>query len=287
MSRAAPVAKAAPNARSETMIKITYNLSESARRAELAAGRSAERRRTVEAQPSEYLAAAAELRGADGEIDTTWARHAGEANPGVEAGEILTAETAEQHVRTWSAQVAELRANYEARQAERSEREAQRAVDAARQAAERELKELERKRKCDEFQAACRGYVIERMPEFERAVREGCDVSSVAARHVLGLVDATLVTVTAYDDDRRDCPSDVAFNCLDNVRAFVSTMLPPASIVADCELTIVRADLSPLRNERDYHTCVKAQITWGDGTTTLRYVFAEKGDPPTYDDDEE
>lgn len=151
------------------------------------------------------------------------------------------------------------------------------AASAAREAAQQAYREL------------CRQYVIEHVSEYQRAARDGRDVTRPAERHACSVIESALEGVGAlvqpYATVREaSTPDDNAYAAMDEVQ--LALAIPP-QIVRSAATRLVRVDTCPASTCKAGHrTCVEVICTWGDETTTTHYVYADSKGPHDHDDSE-
>lgn len=170
---------------------------------------------------------------------------------------------------------------------------AARKEELARAKAEREAAETrkaaQREERLAPFREACRAYVIARVPEFERAAKEGHDVSTKARAALKAEISRVLgkigpVVEPTRDPKPRECPAAEAYRVLDAVRLL--TPIDGAEGICrlgECE--IVHADIGP--REDVYRTLVRVPVLWGDGSETELFVLADEAGLPSEDEEDD
>lgn len=132
----------------------------------------------------------------------------------------------------------------------------------------------------------CRTYVVDHVPEYARAVREGCDVSRHARTHAREeIADALGADVDVYDTQGApSCPRASAYAELDRVRADAAEVCNPLVQSIECEL--VRADTCEVRGCQALRTVVEVTITWLDRDVSTLYAYADDADEHVHRDDD-
>lgn len=138
--------------------------------------------------------------------------------------------------------------------------------------------------------ALCREYVIDHVPDFAPAAREGLDVSGQAGKALRTEIENSLRSVAdvvdGYAERPQDLPRALAYDRLTKVRSALGAFVrEPAAgftdgghpLISSIESGIVRVDLDPNRGAENWRTCICVDVKLGDGSDLESiYVCAEE-----------
>jgi hypothetical protein len=169
------------------------------------------------------------------------------------------------------------------------------------EAAARKVKETEAQARAEAFKAACSRYVIELVPEYTRAAREGHNVNSVAKKDAVAQLHRRLVNGGKYVGDdgelhglllvdsytapkEHDRPSQTAYYVFDAVVATVSDSPFAADFVKGIATRIVRIDTCEVSDcTAGLRTAIEASLYFNDGTEEKIYVYADSASLHTHE----
>ena len=146
----------------------------------------------------------------------------------------------------------------------------------------------EKKARADAWASVCRAYVIEHVPEYARAAKEGADVRTLAKRSYLATLSTKLAADTeAYSVDSHPRPHQRAYDALDAVRRALDGAPTYGGLVTRVDTRIVRVNTCPEDDcTAGKRTCVEIAVQYGDDTSNTCFVYADGGDPHVHEADE-
>lgn len=153
-----------------------------------------------------------------------------------------------------------------------------------------EIKFREEER-AEAWRRACARYVIENVPEYARAAKDGHDVSHVAKRAILAEYEEEECSkvgelISCYGTSDRGCPKAFAYEVLDKLKFGAVGGGRFDGILNAIESSIVRVDVAP-EGDAVYRTAVEVTLHWANGTTSELYVLADEEPVPDFVEDEE